>query len=266
MGSKPRKLRSQHGNRKTNRGHPSSLLARAATRIVYVRASSSITPPQSVRKVACASASAFVSVYTCRANVQHKCKGTHTQREGRVCVRAVHGSLSLTLTRPPPQQPHTQEEEEAKKGRWCGRPRCCCPCRQSSPLQFSWLRPSLVLPSDWHLYFHFVFLFVSLHHQLLNDCSACALQCYCQLHYWRHHRLPWVMVALILHGRQMVHCIDWLRWRQRCLFVNCCLSPFRFGLLLAVPRPLKPQNWTVYSVLLLLFVFVCVWPNFHLYL
>ncbi|KAF5217729.1 hypothetical protein ECC02_009362 [Trypanosoma cruzi] len=50
----------------------------------------------------------------------------HTQREseGRVCVRAVHGSLSLTLTRPPQQQPHTQQkEEEAKEGRWCGRPR-----------------------------------------------------------------------------------------------------------------------------------------------
>ncbi|KAF5216330.1 hypothetical protein ECC02_010910 [Trypanosoma cruzi] len=53
----------------------------------------------------------------------------HTQRVGerRVCVRAVHGALSLTLTRPPPQQqPHTQQEEEAKEGRWCGRPRCCC--------------------------------------------------------------------------------------------------------------------------------------------
>ncbi|KAF5219589.1 hypothetical protein ECC02_007426 [Trypanosoma cruzi] len=52
----------------------------------------------------------------------------HTQRvsEIRVCVRAVHGSLSLTLTRPPPQQqPHTQQQEEAKEGRWCGRPRCC---------------------------------------------------------------------------------------------------------------------------------------------
>ncbi|KAF5213794.1 hypothetical protein ECC02_013667 [Trypanosoma cruzi] len=59
----------------------------------------------------------------------------HTQRgsEGRVCVRAVHGALSLTLTRPPPQlQPHTQQEE-AKKGRWCGRLRCCCRCRQVSP-------------------------------------------------------------------------------------------------------------------------------------
>ncbi|KAF5215873.1 hypothetical protein ECC02_011398 [Trypanosoma cruzi] len=57
----------------------------------------------------------------------------HTQRvsERRVCVRAVHGSLSLTLTRPPPQQqPHTQQEEEAKEGRWCGRPRCCRHCRQ----------------------------------------------------------------------------------------------------------------------------------------
>ncbi|KAF5215432.1 hypothetical protein ECC02_011877 [Trypanosoma cruzi] len=63
----------------------------------------------------------------------------HTQRVGerRVCVRAVHGSLSLTLTRPPPQQqPHTQEEE-AKEGRWCGRPRCCRHCR---------------LLKRWHLY------------------------------------------------------------------------------------------------------------------
>ncbi|ESS55914.1 hypothetical protein TCDM_12590 [Trypanosoma cruzi Dm28c] len=59
---------------------------------------------------------------------------THREREGRVCVRAVHGSLSLTLTRPPPQQqPHTQQEE-AKEGRWCGRPQCCRHCRQSSPL------------------------------------------------------------------------------------------------------------------------------------
>ncbi|KAF5220114.1 hypothetical protein ECC02_006910 [Trypanosoma cruzi] len=60
----------------------------------------------------------------------------HTQRmsERRVCVRAVHGSLSLTLTRPTPQQqPHTQQqEEETKEGRWCGRPRCCRHCRQAS--------------------------------------------------------------------------------------------------------------------------------------
>ncbi|KAF5216679.1 hypothetical protein ECC02_010516 [Trypanosoma cruzi] len=58
----------------------------------------------------------------------------HTQRvsERRVCVRAVHGSLSLTLTRTPPQQrPHTQQEEKAKEGRWCGRPWCCCRCRQA---------------------------------------------------------------------------------------------------------------------------------------
>ncbi|KAF5217072.1 hypothetical protein ECC02_010103 [Trypanosoma cruzi] len=63
----------------------------------------------------------------------------HTQRvsEGRVCVRAVHGSLSLTLTRPPPQQqPHTQQQEEAKEGRWCGRPRCCRHCRQLPPHNF----------------------------------------------------------------------------------------------------------------------------------
>ncbi|ESS61521.1 hypothetical protein TCDM_10889 [Trypanosoma cruzi Dm28c] len=54
----------------------------------------------------------------------------HTEREKEVCVRAVRGSLTLTLTRPPPQQqPHTQQEEEAKEGRWCGRPRCCCHCR-----------------------------------------------------------------------------------------------------------------------------------------
>ncbi|RNC52787.1 hypothetical protein TcCL_ESM09943, partial [Trypanosoma cruzi] len=72
MGSTPRKSRSQHGN-KTIRGHPSSLLARAAAAtIVYVRASSAITPPHSVRNIACASASAFGSVYTCRAAVQHK--------------------------------------------------------------------------------------------------------------------------------------------------------------------------------------------------
>ncbi|ESS62880.1 hypothetical protein TCDM_09389 [Trypanosoma cruzi Dm28c] len=61
----------------------------------------------------------------------------HTEREseGRVCVRAVHGSLSLTLTQPPPQQPphKQQQQEEAKEGRWCGRPRCCRHCRQSSP-------------------------------------------------------------------------------------------------------------------------------------
>ncbi|KAF5216231.1 hypothetical protein ECC02_011012 [Trypanosoma cruzi] len=64
---------------------------------------------------------------------------THREREGRVCVRAVHGSLSLTLTRPPPQQqPHTQQQqEEAKEGRWRGRPRCCCHCR---------------LYLRWHLY------------------------------------------------------------------------------------------------------------------
>ncbi|KAF5216260.1 hypothetical protein ECC02_010994 [Trypanosoma cruzi] len=57
----------------------------------------------------------------------------HTQRvsERRVCVRAVHGALSLTLTRPPPQQqPHTQQQE-AKEGRWCGRLRCWRHCRQA---------------------------------------------------------------------------------------------------------------------------------------
>ncbi|KAF5214467.1 hypothetical protein ECC02_012934 [Trypanosoma cruzi] len=136
----------------------------------------------------------------------------HTQRVGerRVCVRAVHGSLSLTLTRPPPQpQPHTQQEE-AKEGRWCGRPRCCRHCRQSSPLYFSWLWLRLVFLSDWMLHFHFVFLLVSLHHQLLDHCSGCRLQCSCKLRYWRHHRLSWMVVAWILHGRQMVHCVDWL--------------------------------------------------------
>ncbi|KAF5216751.1 hypothetical protein ECC02_010444 [Trypanosoma cruzi] len=80
----------------------------------------------------------------------------HTQsvREGRVCVRAVHGSLSLTLTRPPPQQQHTQQqEEEAKEGRWCGRPRCCRHFRQASPYHLLWRRRVL-------------FLFVLLHHRL----------------------------------------------------------------------------------------------------
>ncbi|KAF5216477.1 hypothetical protein ECC02_010744 [Trypanosoma cruzi] len=64
----------------------------------------------------------------------------HTQRvsERRVCVRAVHGSLSLTLTRPPQQkqQPHTQQKEEAKEGRWCGRSRCCCHCHRHFYLPF----------------------------------------------------------------------------------------------------------------------------------
>ncbi|KAF5214228.1 hypothetical protein ECC02_013197 [Trypanosoma cruzi] len=97
----------------------------------------------------------------------------HTQRvsEGRVCVRAVHGSLSLTLTRPPPQQqPHTQQQEEAKEGRWCGRPRCCRHCRQSSPLYFSWLWLRLVFLSDWLLYFHFAFPLELPHHRLLGHC------------------------------------------------------------------------------------------------
>ncbi|KAF5214904.1 hypothetical protein ECC02_012459 [Trypanosoma cruzi] len=71
----------------------------------------------------------------------------HTQRvsEGRVCVRAVHGSLSLTLTRPPPQ-PHTQQqEEEAKEGRWCGVSRCCCHCFVYSSYQLCWRLLSLLL-------------------------------------------------------------------------------------------------------------------------
>ncbi|KAF5217988.1 hypothetical protein ECC02_009105 [Trypanosoma cruzi] len=138
----------------------------------------------------------------------------HTQRvsERRVCVRAVHGSLSLTLTRPSPQQqPHTQQQEEAKEGRWCGRLRCCCHCFVYSPYQlwFSWLWLRLVFLSDWHLYFHFVFL-VSLRHQLLDHCWGCRLQCSFQIRYCQHHRFLWVMVALILHGRQMVHSVDWL--------------------------------------------------------
>ncbi|KAF5217048.1 hypothetical protein ECC02_010108 [Trypanosoma cruzi] len=64
----------------------------------------------------------------------------HTQRgrEGRVCVRAVHGSLSLTLTQPPPQQQHTQQQEEAKEGRWCGTPRCCRHCCQALPYHLFW--------------------------------------------------------------------------------------------------------------------------------
>ncbi|KAF5215989.1 hypothetical protein ECC02_011272 [Trypanosoma cruzi] len=83
----------------------------------------------------------------------------HTQRvrEGRVCVRAVHGSLSPTLTRPPPQQPHTQQEEEAKEGRWCGRPRCCRHCHQASPFHLLWRFWLALFPSDWLLYFHFCF-------------------------------------------------------------------------------------------------------------
>ncbi|KAF5214186.1 hypothetical protein ECC02_013247 [Trypanosoma cruzi] len=78
----------------------------------------------------------------------------HTQRvrEGRVCVRAVHGSLSLTLTRPQQQQqPHTQQEE-AKEGRWCGRPRCCRHCLLwSLYCSFYWWR-SLVLLCISHPY------------------------------------------------------------------------------------------------------------------
>ncbi|ESS54889.1 hypothetical protein TCDM_13690 [Trypanosoma cruzi Dm28c] len=86
---------------------------------------------------------------------------THTERvsEGRVCVRAVHGSLSLklTLTRPPPQQqPHTQQEK-AKEGRWRGRPRCCRHCRQPSPCHLLWRLWLVLFPSDWLLYFHFCF-------------------------------------------------------------------------------------------------------------
>ncbi|RNC43663.1 hypothetical protein TcCL_NonESM06690 [Trypanosoma cruzi] len=71
---------------------------------------------------------------------------THREREGRVCVRAVHGSLTLTLTRPPPQQqPHTQQEEEAKEGRWCARPRCCRHCFVCSSYQLCWRLLSLLL-------------------------------------------------------------------------------------------------------------------------
>ncbi|KAF5224636.1 hypothetical protein ECC02_002275 [Trypanosoma cruzi] len=87
----------------------------------------------------------------------------HTQSERRtsVCVRAVHGSLSLTLTRPPPQQPpHTQQQEaKAKEGRWCGKPRCCRHCRQASLCHFSELRPRLVFfPSYYHPQFRLVVL------------------------------------------------------------------------------------------------------------
>ncbi|KAF5216580.1 hypothetical protein ECC02_010617 [Trypanosoma cruzi] len=77
----------------------------------------------------------------------------HTQRvsERRVCVRAVHGSLSLTLTRPPPQQqPHTQQEEEAKEGRWFRRPRCCRRCHQTPPYRLFWLWRLLLLLGFLH--------------------------------------------------------------------------------------------------------------------
>ncbi|KAF5216134.1 hypothetical protein ECC02_011124 [Trypanosoma cruzi] len=107
----------------------------------------------------------------------------HTQKvsERRVCVRAVHGSLSLTLTRPPPQQqPHTQQQEEAKEGRWCGRPRCCRHCllylrwnlyrRRFYPLWIPLLFPRNVHAVDlvdllFHLFvadFHAVVLVVAL--------------------------------------------------------------------------------------------------------
>ncbi|KAF5217991.1 hypothetical protein ECC02_009108 [Trypanosoma cruzi] len=106
-----------------------------------------------------------------RARV-HAREHTHSERvsEGRVCVWVVHGSLSLTLTRPPPQQqPHTQQQQrEAKEGRWCGRPRCCRHCRQYSLLYFSWLWLRLVFLSDWLLYFHPVFPLLPLKHQLLD--------------------------------------------------------------------------------------------------
>ncbi|KAF5223663.1 hypothetical protein ECC02_003117 [Trypanosoma cruzi] len=86
----------------------------------------------------------------------------HTQRVGerQVCVRAVHGALSLTLTRPPPQpQPHTQQQGEAKEGRWYGTPRCCCHCRQVSPCHLLWRLWLALFLSDWLLYFHFFFFF-----------------------------------------------------------------------------------------------------------
>ncbi|RNC41604.1 hypothetical protein TcCL_NonESM08824, partial [Trypanosoma cruzi] len=100
------------------------------------------------------------------------CKGTHTQREGRVCVRAVHGSLSLTLTRPSPQQPHTQqEEEEAKEGRWCGRPRCCRHCRHEKLRHLFWLWRLLLLLGFLHseVPYHSFWL-MQLHHR--NSCRV----------------------------------------------------------------------------------------------
>ncbi|KAF5216719.1 hypothetical protein ECC02_010463 [Trypanosoma cruzi] len=95
----------------------------------------------------------------------------HTQREGRACVRAVHGSLSLTLTRPPPQQqPHTQQQEEAKEGRWCGRPRCCCHCCHEKLCHVFcclWLTLLRILHSE--IPYH-IFWLMQLHHR--NSCRV----------------------------------------------------------------------------------------------
>ncbi|ESS55508.1 hypothetical protein TCDM_13014 [Trypanosoma cruzi Dm28c] len=100
--------------------------------------------------------------------------------------------------------------------------------------------------------FIFVFLLVSLYHQLLDHCSGCPLQCSCQLHYWRNYRFPWVMVALFLHGRQRVHSANWLRWGQRPQFVNCCLTSCRYGVVVAVTRARYLQDSTVHSLVLVL--------------
>ncbi|ESS62823.1 hypothetical protein TCDM_09481 [Trypanosoma cruzi Dm28c] len=141
--------------------------------------------------------------------------GGHTQREGRVCVRAVHGSLSLTLTRPPPQQQHTKQQEEAKEGRWCGGPRCCHHCRQSSALWFSWPWLRLVFSSDWLLYFHFVFLLASLHHQRLDPC------------------------------RQLFECFGVLFYSMLSLYRKVKLAP--------PDRPLTSSLWCLYHLFLLAF-------------
>ncbi|RNC33758.1 hypothetical protein TcCL_Unassigned03509 [Trypanosoma cruzi] len=93
--------------------------------------------------------------------------------------------------------------------------------------------------------FPFCFLFVFLRHQLLDHCSGCPLQCSFQLYYWRHHRLPWVMVALILHGR--------------------------LGRVVAVARVVNPQCGAVHSLLLVVavvlpFVLLRPWLDFHVFL
>ncbi|ESS60734.1 hypothetical protein TCDM_11727 [Trypanosoma cruzi Dm28c] len=55
---------------------------------------------------------------------------THRERRKSVCAGGACLSLTLTLTRLPPQPQQPQQQQEAKEGRWCGRPRCCCHCRQ----------------------------------------------------------------------------------------------------------------------------------------
>ncbi|PBJ76608.1 mucin-associated surface protein [Trypanosoma cruzi cruzi] len=44
-------------------------------------------------------------------------------------------------------QPHTQQQKEAKEGRWCERPRCCCHCRQASLCHLVWRLYLVLLPS-----------------------------------------------------------------------------------------------------------------------